>query len=359
MICHRIALSTFFTATVLAALGLPARAQDDQVKVYSESKRIQGKVESITRNEVVVNTQTGARTIPSNDVAMIFFSSQSNALRLAQVALDKGDLKEAMQQLGTIRTDDFDRDLLKAEVAFMKAVVPAKIALSGQTDEDSGENDPAAAAKQAGTLLKAFLAAYPTSCHYYEANETMGDLAMSVGSYGYAAECYQKLTESPAAEVKARAHLLRGRAMQTEGKYDKALEAYDTVLKSNLKGKVGEQEMIEAKVGRTYSLAGSGKVDEAITTLKEIIAKAEDDESELLARAYDALGNCYRKQNKNKEALWAYLRVDMLYKTVPEAHAEALANLVDLWKEAKQNDRAREARDYLQQHYPFSRWNRK
>jgi tetratricopeptide (TPR) repeat protein len=146
--------------------------------------------------------------------------------------------------------------------------------------------------------------------------------------------------------------------MQVAGKYDEALAAYDAVLKTELKGKLGAQEMLEAKIGRTYSLAGSGKVDDAIKTLQEIIAKADDDDTETLARAYDALGNCYRKRKDSKQALLAYLRVDTLYHSVPEAHAEALANLVVLWKEAKRDDRAREARDYLQQHYPYSRWNK-
>ena len=147
--------------------------------------------------------------------------------------------------------------------------------------------------------------------------------------------------------------------MQTEGDFDGALNAYDAVLRFDLKGPVGDQVMFEAKIGRTYCLAGSGKVDEAIKILREIIAKADDDDAERLGPAYDALGNCYRKLKDSKHALWAYLRVDTLYFADPEAHAEALANLVVLWAESQHPDRASKAREELHSKYPFSRWNKK
>jgi tetratricopeptide (TPR) repeat protein len=346
-------------ASLAVGLAGSAFAQNDRVKVRSESSQVQGTVEAITRDEVVVSTQSRARTIPASDVEIIFYGGQQD-LQRAQIAAAKGDYKEATERLDAVHLGDQEREPVKAEVAFMQALIPAKIALSGQTqtDDDGNPLDPAAVASKAGEKLLKFIKTNANSFHYYEANEIVGDLLMSIGQYEKAEEFYKRLSESKSADVKARANLLRGRAMQVAGKYDEALAAYDAVLKTELKGKVGAQEMLEAKIGRTYSLASSGKVDEAIKTLQEIIAKADDDDTETLARAYDALGNCYRKQKDSKQALWAYLRVHLLYGSVPEAHAEALANLVVLWNEAKRSDRAREARDYLQQHYPYSRWNK-
>jgi hypothetical protein len=52
----------------------------------------------------------------------------------------------------------------------------------------------------------------------------------------------------------------------------------------------------------------------------------------------------------------AFLHVDVLYSTVPEAHAEALAHLVPLWQAIGQADRARESRELLQQKYAKSKW---
>jgi tetratricopeptide (TPR) repeat protein len=346
--------------SLLLACCAPARAQTDRIKVYSEKNSVQGTVESITRNEIVVSVpMAGARTISSGDIELILFAGD-NALQKAQLAATKGEFKDAADLLEGIRPTELNREMVRAEVAYWKAYCAAKIALSGQSEsDDSGEQkDPAAAAKQAGSEMLAFLKDHPTTYHYYEANEIVGDLLMAIGQYENAQKFYDKLSESPSADVKARADLLRGRAMQMEGKYDAALAAYDSVLKSDVSGKRGDQELIEAKIGRTYSLASSGKVDEAVKLLKNIVANADDDDTELLARTYDALGNCYRQLKDNKQALWAYLRVDTLYGSVPEAHAEALANLVVLWEDAKHPERARDARDRLQQRYPFSRWNK-
>ena len=244
-------------------------------------------VETITRNEIVVSVPTGARTIPASDIESIVYGG-AEGLQRAQVDVANGKYKEATEQLNQLDPANFDRDVVREELAYLKAICLAKITLSGQSDsEDSGDAKESAAA--ASEMID-FLKKHPNSYHYYEANEIVGDLAMSIGRYDKADEFYKKLTESPSPDVKARAICSAVRALQIEGKYDEALSAYDALLKAGLTGKLGEQEMLEARIGRTYSLAGSGKVAEAITTLKDITAKADDDDTELLARAYNCAG---------------------------------------------------------------------
>jgi tetratricopeptide (TPR) repeat protein len=353
-------LKAMLAGSLLLAGSASARAQIDRIRVRSERNAVQGTVDTIARNEITVSVpMAGTRTIPSSDVELVLFAG-ADTLQKAQLAATKGEFKEAADLLDGIRPNELNREIVRAELAYWKAFCLAKIALSGQVESDDSneQTDLTAAAKQAGGKMREFLKEQPTTYHYYEANEIVGDLLMAVGLYDRAREYYSTLAESPSLDLKARADLLRGRAMQIEGKYDAALQAYDAVLRSGITGKLGEQELLDAKIGRTYSLASSGKVDEAVKLLKNIVANADDDDTELLARAYDALGNCYRKLKDNKQALWAYLRVDTLYGSIPESHAEALANLVVLWEDAKHPDRARDARDRLQQRYPFSRWNK-
>jgi hypothetical protein len=90
--------------------------------------------------------------------------------------------------------------------------------------------------------------------------------------------------------------------------------------------------------------------------IEKIIQDADPQQRELHARAYDALGACYEKAGKTKDALFAFLHVDVLYGTVPDAHAEALYHLIPLWKAIGQDDRSREAREMLQQKYADSHW---
>jgi tetratricopeptide (TPR) repeat protein len=354
LIIRSLKLRGVLVGCLLAVISTTVRAQTDRIKLRSDPKTLIGSVDSVSKNDVVVTAPSGVRTIPVSDVDSIVFGGVPVGLEKAQAALAKGEYKAAADDIAEIAPTDITRDIPRAELAFIKALCPAKIALSGQADSA----EPAAEARAAGAAMLAFLKDYPGSYHFFEANEIVGDLLMSLGQYEKAEAYYKVLGEAASPDTKARANLLLGRAMQNQGKYDAALDAYDLVLKANLTGKVGDQETVEAKIGRTYSLTSSGKVDEAVKILQEIIAKADDDDSELLARAYNALGNCYRKLKDDKQALFAYLRVDTVYNTVAEPHAEALANLVSLWNEAKHPERAREARDKLRDRYPFSRWNK-
>jgi hypothetical protein len=103
-------------------------------------------------------------------------------------------------------------------------------------------------------------------------------------------------------------------------------------------------------------MAETGKLDEAVGMIEKIIKDADPEEKELHARAYNALGSCYERAKKTKDALLAYLHVDVLYNSVPEAHAEALARLAPLWQAVGQEAHAREARETLEQRYAGSRW---
>jgi len=101
---------------------------------------------------------------------------------------------------------------------------------------------------------------------------------------------------------------------------------------------------------------GGGNSDEAIKSVEAIIAKADPENVELHARAYNILGNAYRRAGKKKEALLAFLHVDLLYSKFPDQHAEALANLATLWAEVDKADRAAQARGVLKEKYPDSVW---
>ena len=87
-----------------------------------------------------------------------------------------------------------------------------------------------------------------------------------------------------------------------------------------------------------------------------ILAKADPENVELHARAYNTLGNAWKKAGRDKEALLAFLHVDVLYFAVPEAHAEALANLSELWTKMHKTRRAARARNILDERYKNSRW---
>ena len=93
--------------------------------------------------------------------------------------------------------------------------------------------------------------------------------------------------------------------------------------------------------------------------VEEILKAADPDDAPLMARGYNVLGNAYRQAGDPKRALLAFLHVDLLYPTVADAHAEALANLADLWDQVHKSDRANRARKTLAEDYKESPWAKK
>jgi lipopolysaccharide biosynthesis regulator YciM len=89
----------------------------------------------------------------------------------------------------------------------------------------------------------------------------------------------------------------------------------------------------------------SGKLPEAVAQLEGIIAKTSD--KDLKALAYNALGDCYRLNNRPREALWPYLWVDVIYHQDRQEHLKAMADLAKLFAEQGDTARAKEYRDKL------------
>jgi tetratricopeptide (TPR) repeat protein len=146
-----------------------------------------------------------------------------------------------------------------------------------------------------------------------------------------------------------------GRTLQAQGNHAAAIEQFDAALALPDDGTDAQNQKLSATLAKAVSQAETGGIEEAVRSLEKIIQDADPQQKELHARAYIALGTCYEKVGKTKDALLAFLHVDVLYNTVPDAHAEALAHLVPLWQAIGHEERARESRELLLERYAGSR----
>ena len=89
---------------------------------------------------------------------------------------------------------------------------------------------------------------------------------------------------------------------------------------------------------------------------EDIIAKSDGKDDALMADAYITLGIAYRQANRPKDTLLAFLHVDVVYDSVPELHAEALANLINVFLELHKPDHAGDCKKVLLKEYPNSPW---
>src|SRR5262249_38086900 len=148
----------------------------------------------------------------------------------------------------------------------------------------------------------------------------------SLGKYKDAETFYDKLSDAPWPSYKLRAGVFVGRSLVSQKKYDDAVKRFDDVIASDADDKDAQRQKLAAALGKASALACRGKTDEAIKSVQDLIAKADPENQELHARAYNILGTCYKAAGKKKEGLLAFLHVDLLYSRFPEQHAESLAN---------------------------------
>jgi tetratricopeptide (TPR) repeat protein len=329
---------------VVSLPTLHAAAVTDRVRLVRGSEA--GEVTGTTPLEVTVNKGLpGNRAIAVDQIKMIQFNGEPSELSQARVQAGNGAYGKAMQLLQKIDASRVQRDLIKQDIEFYKAYCGAKLALSG----DGQIID-------AGRQLNSFVRDHPNNFHYLEASETMGDLLMADGRFEAAEKQYAELSKAPWPDYKMRADVSVGRTLQAQNKHAEAIQQFDAALALADDGADAQNQKLAATLGKAVSLAETGKVDEAVGNIEKVIRDADPQQKELQARAHVALGKCFEKAGRTKDALWAYLYVDIIYNTVPEVHAEALAHLVPLWKEVGQEERARETRETLQQRYPNSRW---
>jgi tetratricopeptide (TPR) repeat protein len=316
----------------------------DRVRTVGGSES--GEVVSMTPTEVTV-AKNGAEkeNIAVNQIKSIIFDGEPTELTQARVNAANGGYVDALEKLNEIEVNKIDRDFIEQEVQFLKAYCAAQLVLSG-----TGE------IAEAGRDLNTFVRAHPENYHYLAAVEAMGDLLMAAEKFDAAQKQYAELAKTPWPEYKLRAAVAVGRTLQAQGKHPEAIQEFDTVLSAAGDTSVIKNEQLAASLGKAISMAETGKLDEAVSMIEKLIQDADPEEKKLHARAYNALGSCYERANKTKDALLAYLHVDVLYNSEPEEHAEALAHLAPLWQAIGQEANAREARATLEQRYAGSRW---
>jgi tetratricopeptide (TPR) repeat protein len=305
-----------------------------------------GEVTDMTAHQVTLKKGlTGNRDIPVNEIKSIQFDGEPTELSQARLNASNGAYENALGSLAKIDLGEVKRDYVKQDVEFYKGWCAAKLALAGQ-----GE------ITDAGRLLNAFVQANPNNFHYLASREAMGDLLMAGGAFAKAEVQYAELAKAPWPDYQMRAAVAVGRSLQAQDKHAEAIRQFDAALAMPGDDAAARNERLSATLGKAVSLAETGGLDEAVGLIEKVIHDADPQQKELHARAYNSLGACYEKAGKTKEALLAFLHVDVLYNTVPEAHAEALAHLTTLWKAIGQEERARESRQLLSERYGGSRW---
>lgn len=330
-----------------AGTGL-AQAPD---RVVTTEGTFPGKVVSAGVDGVDLEERDGeTRKIPIDRIREVQFGGEPQSLRSARSMLLRGRAADAVQELAKVEPAELEgaAPLLLEDAAFVKAAATGRATLAARGDP-----------KEAGRLVGEFLAKYPQSHHVYAMQELLGDLLVRAGKGDAAAAAYAVLAKGPPA-LKVRSAAAKAGMLFEQQKFSEAAAEYDAAIKIEANDEASKAQKRDAELGKARCLARLGKNAEAVEAVKAIVQQADPEEKDLLGRAYNVLGTAYRGAgDRDQDALISYLTVDLVYNGSPESHAEALANLAELWDKAKNPERAREARKVLEDSYPTSPWTKK
>lgn len=338
-------------ALAFVLVGAGSAAAVDTV-VTREGGSIRGTLVSISPDGVEIEDRSGVRKVSVVDLQEIIFDGDPDSLRGARRLLIRRDPRGAVDELAKLEPEDL-KDLeprVREEYEFIKLASAVGAA-------------SAAEAPRLEKPLADFLQKNSRSHHLYAGYELLGDLFARQKKYAEAAEAYGNLDRGPPA-MQVRSAAARAGLLQQQGKFAEAVKEYEAAEKivTDPNDAASARQKREAALGRARCLAQSGKAAAGVAVVKQAIQDAgvKDgmvQDKDLLAAAFTALGACQRAAGgMDDDARISFLTVDLVYNQVPAAHAESLANLVELWNAANQPERARDAAQVLVTSYPDSPW---
>jgi tetratricopeptide (TPR) repeat protein len=339
------------TRILLAVFAmLVSTAQADGVRLIPNSSikvpgnQLQGQITAETATELKIKPLTGAeQTIPVDQIDTVTYDGTTPSYTLAEARTNAGSLGEAAELFQKASTEAQGKPLLERAALFGRAQALVELALV----------DPARV-PEATSALEALTKPGTNSRQLGPALLLLIKLHLNQGDAAGAEAAVNELT-TRVPWAAPRVAVLRAKILARKGEHDAAVVALDKLISES---PAGSSQAREALLAKAESLAANKKFAEAETVLREVITQSSAEDDLVQAVAFNTLGDCMRAAGRPKEALLAYLRTDILYKSAKDEHARALARIVELWRELKQDARAVEVLERLKQLYPQSAYLR-
>jgi tetratricopeptide (TPR) repeat protein len=320
----------------------------DQVTRRSDRVVLRGELTELSPTALKMKLQNGQESeIPVSDVLLVRFDMEPPTLSQAQSNERSGALGTALEKYRLIQTEYSGED--KRVVAELKFLIARTLVRMAQANPAES-----AAAEKA---IAAFRSENRANFRYLEATlleaELLGaDAGKAEAAKGLLSEVQQTSVKGFRLQAGVQLGMLLLAGQDTGG----AQAAFEKVVQESLGDAAAAGALFDGQLGKALCQKVAGRPDEALATLTEVFAKASESETKTLARAWLLKGDCYREKGLPKDALMAYLHVDVLYSSEPGAHAESLYHLATLWGPAGYQNRADDARARLTNSYPNSRW---
>ncbi|MCA9057791.1 MAG: tetratricopeptide repeat protein [Planctomycetaceae bacterium] len=315
----------------------------DQLVRRSDNATFRGEFQAMTNESVTIASANGkAETISVADISSIRFDGAPSLWGQASANEQAGAYDQALTKYQQMLADSGVTDKrIKAELEFLIARTQVRMA----------QADPQKVTTATDAINK-FRDANKSNFRYLEATI----LQASISPADVAGKLLQEVQASTVKGFQLEAGVRNGRLLLSTGKADDAMAAFDTVIQSSQGDAGAVSALLDAKVGRAECLLAQKDADAAVTALDEVLESAGESQTTILATAWNLKGDSLRLQGKSKDALMAYLHVDLLYAGEPAQHAKSLFYLSQLWAPAGHQNRADDAASRLKNSYGNSSW---
>ncbi|WP_298869254.1 tetratricopeptide repeat protein [uncultured Gimesia sp.] len=338
--------STLILLATLPVLSVSSLEAADTIYQYNSGSPLLGDIKGYSKTELTLQRGTKSVKIPANEVQRIRWDGEPPQLNIARNQEANGNYAAALEEYKKAQAKGSAN--LKKDLQFMIARATSKSALSNPAALDGGIK-----------MLDTFVKANGDHYRYYSAMKLLGKAHLAKKDYTAANTAFGAVERSPWKDYQMDAKNMKARVMLAQGNIKGALAAFNAVAKMDAKTEPEQASKRAAQLGSAVCLEKDGKQKEAIKILDEIIKTTSSQQSPLLAEAYLRKGDCFRELGESKEALIAYLHIDVLFSKEPAIHAQALFHLSTLWGKVQKPERGVEARAILQQQYPNSEWSKK
>ncbi len=312
----------------------------DIVRFREAGERSQnGTITDISQTSVKLLRTTGNEAeFPAYKVAATQFEQEPPGLTAVRAAVQGSRFPEAWETLGKIDPNTIASPFARQDYEFYQAFLAAKLA---QNDREKST--------RAVRLLSEFLRKNPKSYHFFEACEMLGEMQQGLGDSEQAKEAFRRLALAPWSFYSLKANLALGSIELENGRIADAKKLFATVIQSQDGDAESLRWQTEARIGLARCLIRENEPTAAIRDLEELAEKTDPEDASLQAAIYNTLGEAWERSNDPREAIFAYLHVDILYFSAKAERIQALKRLAVLWREVQRPDRAAEAEATLRE----------
>jgi hypothetical protein len=349
---------------LLGWAGGAALAQDSVKLAADPTKPVVGTIQKESPAGIQMTVKSKAQVIAAGDIADVVYNAPGG------IRIGTGGYQSAMNNEAKADTatgaerkkaladaiHDYESVAEKAGTKYPFLARHARFKVATLTARQAEENG--SSAKEALKLLGEFKVRDAGGWQITRAARLLAQLLAEDGKLDQAERVYNDLAAiAETREARGHFQLLAAQVSMRPGKYADAqakLQALVTDLPKDSPQRA-RAEILQAVCLAQTKLAGlkGGEVEAKAKAIADATARlnaildGNKADKEVRAAAYNALGECHYAAGQYKEALWDFLRVDVVYHQNQEQLAKALYYLGILFDDLKDGEHARECRARL------------